>query len=39
MKNENSVRVLTISTPASKITQGGTGSIIEYFDLYRKKFA
>lgn len=35
----NSIKVLEVPTPASKITLGGTGNVIEYFDLYRKKYS
>lgn len=34
----STVKVLTVPTPASKITLGGEGKVIEYFDLYRKKY-
>lgn len=32
------VNVLTVPTPATKITLGGEGPYPETFDLYRKKF-
>lgn len=34
----SAVKVLTVPTPASKVTLGGTGPTVEYWDLMQKKY-